>query len=642
MTGTRQTSVHHRFQAYAHRTPEAVALTLPVVTSSGNSVTYGELDRRAGLLAARLAEAGVRTGDLVGVAIQRGVELVVAQLAILRAGAAYVPLDPTYPQGRLEFIARDAGLSICVGAGATLALSGVRWLDARHGADHRGSNLPSRGHDIEPLVPVEVGPEAPAYLMYTSGSTGQPKGVAVPHRAILRLVTDQQYARLDETRAVLHLAPPTFDAATFEVWGPLLNGGRCVIAPPMDVPDLALIGRVIREGGVTTAWLTASLFNATVDRAPEILRGVEEILTGGEALSVPHVRRAQALIPGAQLVNGYGPTESTTFACCYRIPNPLPADLRSVPIGKPLHETVALVLDEAMQPVPPGVEGELHLGGSGLALGYWGRPELTAERFVADPFGVSSVGVLYRTGDRARLLPSGDLEFCGRRDDQVKIRGHRIELGEVESVLRGIEGVRDAAVVVGEDGRGDRRLACYWVPDGAAPLTSAEVRARLEALLPAYMIPARFVVVESLPTTSNGKLDRASLPAPGRARPQLQRPPVAARTPVEAWVAARWCDALDLDEVGVHDRFFELGGTSLTAMTVLARLSEDAGRALPALLLFRAGTVAEMADLLEREHADAIPSSTRAARTPAPTTSAARAVSRAEELRERRTRRRHG
>jgi amino acid adenylation domain-containing protein len=598
----RDLSVTELFEERALADPAAVALVVPREgASSERLITYGELDALAAATAARLGEEGVSPGDFVAVLMNRSPELIVSLLGILKAGAAYVPLDPSYPAERLEFMLADSGAAVCV---ADPALAGAAERRCRKVLRCGVESGPGGARAPAPSAPRTA--TDPAYVIYTSGSTGRPKGVVVPHRAIARLVLDQTYARFDSSRVFLQLAPVSFDAATFEIWGPLLNGGRCVIAPQAGVPDLERLGAVIRETGVTTLWLTASLFNTIVDQAAAILEPVAEVLAGGEALSVPHVRRAQQLLPAVQLVNGYGPTETTTFACCYRIPRPLPEQLASIPIGPPIAHSTAFVLDEALREAGPGVEGDLYLGGDGVALGYLNLPELTAAHFVAHP--LAGEGTLYATGDRARMLPDGALEFLGRRDGQVKIRGYRVELGEVESALRSAPGVADAVVTLREDIAGEKRLAAYYTAGNcAAPPPARALQDHLSRKLPDYMVPSYFVVLDAIPLTPNGKADRGALPSPSRRRPMLERALLAPRTALETWLAGLWREVLMLDEVGVEDRFFELGGTSLTAMRFLARLNTETRAPLPALVLFRAPTIAQLAGILEREYRHELP-----------------------------------
>jgi len=353
---------------------------------------------------------------------------------------------------------------------------------------------------------------------------------------------------------------------------------------------------------VNTLWLTSSLFNAIVDHAPHTLEGVEELLVGGEALSVAHVRKAQALL-SARLVNGYGPTESTTFACCHRIPAPLPDGLRSIPIGRPIENTQVAILDADLAPVRAGDEGELCIAGDGLAQGYHRLPELTRERFVEAPDAPG--GRFYRTGDRVRLLASGDIEYLGRLDTQVKLDGHRIELGEIESQLRGHPALRDAAVQVHQDASGARRLVAYVLPhDCAAVPRSGELRAYLAGRLPAYMVPHLFTALDELPLTPNGKLDRDALPEPERRRPELEQPFVPPRTELERFIAGLWKELLGVDRVGTRDRFFELGGSSLLAL----RFTRAAGAELDVPIriadFFDAPTVTDVARVLLEKHGE--------------------------------------
>lgn len=588
------------FEEQVGRSPESPALVLSSESgdAAARSISYAELNGRANALAARLSALGVTEGDVVALLLNRSAEMIVGMLAALKCGACYLPLDPSWPDDRLSYMMANANVRLCV----TLS------SHAGH-ADSLGATavaVDTVADCATAFISHPVGADAAAYVMYTSGSTGRPKGVVVPQRGITRLVKGQSYARLDETRALLHLAPVTFDASTFEIWGALLNGGRCVIAPAWKVPEPAKLAELITATGITTAWLTASLFNTIVDHAPGTLASVEELLVGGEALSVPHVRRAQELLPRTQLVNGYGPTEGTTFTCCHRIPRPVPADQRSIPIGHALARTSAHVLGADFEPAPAGSIGELFIGGDGVALGYVNSPSLTAERFVTHP----RLGRLYRTGDRVRSLSDGTLDFIGRLDDQVKVNGHRIEPAEIEAALRLLPGVADAVVCAREDNAERRLVAYYTALDCIAGPTASTLRAGLGHTLPEHMVPSKYVLLDSLPVTVNGKVDRQALPAPGGRRPALQHAAVAARTPLERWIADLWMEVLHLDDVGIHDRFFDLGGTSLAALRFLGRLNAAASIPVPAVVLFRAPTIAELARILEREHAQALPAFT--------------------------------
>ncbi|MGB3499552.1 MAG: amino acid adenylation domain-containing protein, partial [Rhodanobacter lindaniclasticus] len=566
----------------------------PAVVEDGRALSYARLDERSSALARHLRDVGVVPGDIVGVALERSAAALVAILGVLKAGAAYLPLDRNYPPERLAFALADAGARMVLVAStssspslpegvACVALDAVESAPAPHDA---------------PLPAVDG--NALAYVMYTSGSTGTPKGVAIAHRSIIRLVCGVDYVRLDSDTRMLHAAPLGFDASTLEIWGALLNGGRVVVHPET-IPTAAGLAATIAGEGVSTAWLTSSLFNAVVDEEPRRLDGLRQLLIGGEALSVDHVRRALAALPGVEIINGYGPTECTTFTCTWPIPRDLPADARSVPIGRPIADTRVYVMGAAGELLPTGVVGELYVGGAGVARGYLGREQLTAERFVADPFGGAD-DRLYRTGDLVRWRHDGVLEFVGRRDGQVKIRGYRIETGEIEAALLRQPGVRACAVVLRDDPPLGKRLVAYVAPAAARPDLPA-LRRGLAAELPEFMLPAAWVVLDALPVTANGKLDRAALPAPGSARPELA---AAYETPVgeaETRLCAAFAASLALDKVGRRDNFFELGGSSLLAVRLVDRLRRDGDATLDVLTFFRDPTPLALAR--HRDHAGA-------------------------------------
>ncbi len=551
-------SIMHFFSAMVERASDAHAVQM-----RGQCLTYRELEQRASRIAGGLWHAGVRPGDRVGVSLDRGPDRIAALLGILRCGAAYVPMDMQYPAERLAFIAADAAVGIAIHAG------------------HRPADLPFARkllaiEDLLAAAPIErdadgVEGDSVAYVMYTSGSTGTPKGIAIRHRSIVRLVIDAGYVMLAGA-VVLHAAPLGFDASTLEIWGPLLNGGCCVLHDEA-LPTPAGLARTIRTGQVTTAWLTAALFNAVVDEDPRHLEGLQQLLIGGEALSMPHVRRALAALPGLALINGYGPTECTTFATTYRIPHDLGDDARSVPIGRPITATQAYVLGPTLRPLPSGLVGELFLGGSGLALGYLNQDELTAARFVAHPF--SGPGErLYRTGDRVRHLPDGNIEFIGRADAQVKIRGFRIELGEIESTLARHPSVRSCAVSAPPEDGSLSRLVAYVVPSGER-VPFGLLREHLAAHLPEYMLPATWIWLDALPITVNGKLDRRSLPPPPSTRPPIRSEFEAPDGTIEHAICDMFAAALKIDAVGRHDNFFELGGNSLLVLRIIAKVRDS-------------------------------------------------------------------
>jgi acyl-coenzyme A synthetase/AMP-(fatty) acid ligase/acyl carrier protein len=427
------------------------------------------------------------------------------------------------------------------------------------------------------------------------------------------------YVRLDRAQTFLHLAPISFDAATFEVWGALLHGGKCVLFPGK-MPSAEELGEVLKKHRVNTLWLTAALFNTVINEEPQALSEVKQLLIGGEALSVPHVKKGLAELLNTEIINGYGPTESTTFTCCYRIPRQLDDNLTSIPIGKPIGNTQVYLLDPHLNPVPIGVAGGIYIGGMGVARGYLNRPELTAEKFIPDPFSSDPTSRLYKTGDRARYLPDGNIEFLGRMDDQIKIRGYRVELGEIETVLGQHSSLREAVVLAREDSPGDRRLVAYAVAAAGSTPSVHELRSFLQQKLPEYMVPSAFVFLELLPLTPNGKLDRKALPAPDQTRPELEETFVAPRTPVEETLASIWAAVLKVDKVGIHDNFFELGGHSLLATQLISRIRETFKIDLPLRSLFEAPTIyglaQRMQELGEKQEVRPETKITRVAREP--------------------------
>ena len=554
--------IHRLFEERVERTPEAVA-----VVFAEQQLTYRELNGRANQLAHYLRNRGVGPEMLVGICVERSIDMVVGLLGILKAGGVYVPLDPTYPKERLGFILEDTQAGIIV----TDSVS----LDSLPSSSARVICLDRDWQAIAKELQVNPGNQTTAdnlaYVIYTSGSTGVPKGVEVLHRGIVRLLFGVDYVSLNGAQTILQFAPISFDAATFEVWGALLHGGQSVLYPGK-VPSPRELGEVLKKHRVDTLWLTAALFNTVIDDEPQTLSGVKQLVIGGEALSVRHVTKGLVELPGTEIINGYGPTESTTFTCCYRIPPELDAGASSIPIGKPIANTQVYILDRYLNPVPIGVPGELHIGGDGLARGYLKRPELTAEKFIGNPFSSDAQSRLYKTGDLARYLPDGNIEFLGRIDDQVKIRGYRIELGEIETVLAQHSGVQQAIVLAREDSPGDKRLVSYMILNQPQSVSAAELRSYLKEKLPEYMVPSAFVLMESLPLIPNGKVDRKALPTPDQSRPEPEESYVAPRTMVEEVVAGIWAGVLKVKKIGIHDNFFELGGHSLKATQVNSRL----------------------------------------------------------------------
>ena len=580
-------TIHRLFERVARRVPELTA-----IREDGKDFSYGDLDERSERIAGALRAAGVARGSIVGLLMGRSASLIAAMLGVLKAGGAYMPLDGAEPAERLrEMLAQAQPAAVLAEAGDAGKLDGAGAVI-----------VPFEGAISHPPIERRAaegsGPADAAYVLFTSGSTGRPKAVITPHQAVVRLLFGIDYVELSDQETLLHMAPPPFDASTFEIWGALLHGGRCVVLPQRR-PSLHEIGEAIRRNSVSTAWLTSSFFNTVIDEAPEMLSGLRQLLIGGEALSVLHVRRALDLLPKTRIVNGYGPTECTTFACCYTIPRDLPAQLSSIPIGRPIANTEAYVLDSNLEPAPIGVPGELYLGGPGLALGYRNDPELTAARFVAHPFRKEPGAQLYRTGDSARFLSDGLLEFLGREDGQVKVRGFRIELGEIEFHLRRHEAVAQAAAVAREDRSGAKQILAYVTPRPGAETDAVDFDAYLRSKLPDYMIPSRVVAVEALPRTSSGKVDRAALPAPpGFASHHLAAEPADA---VEAKLVAIWKDVLGSKDAGPLHDFFDLGGHSLLATRLITRIERELGKTLPIAALFEAPTPRGMAAVLRRK-----------------------------------------
>jgi amino acid adenylation domain-containing protein len=579
----RDACIHELFEAQVERTPEAVA-----VEFEGRRLTYRELNRRANQLAHHLRTQGVGPEVRVGVCLDRSEEMVAALLGVLKAGGAYVPMDPVYPEERLALMLEDARAGVLVTqtkyrerfgalAGAVVCLDEAREAlgEAREGNPRAGA----RGGDL-------------AYVIYTSGSTGRPKGVAIEHQsAVAFLHWSRSVFAPEELSGMLASTSICFDLSVFELFAPLSTGGTVVVVEnALRLPSLkpvtavtlvntvpSAMAELVRSGGVPPSVRTVNLAGEPLPGA--LARGIYQL---------PHVRR---------LYNLYGPTEDTTYSTFVLVPRQLEGEPT---IGRPLAGTQAYIVDDRMQPVPVGVPGELFLGGAGLARGYLGRPELTAERFIPNPFSPEAGARLYRTGDRARFLSDGTLEYLGRADFQVKVRGFRIELGEVEAALRGCAGVRDVVVAAREEGAAGRRLVGYVVAAAGVTLEVGELRRQLKERLPEYMVPSAFVVLEALPLTPNGKVDRKALPAPEGAGLAAGRQYVAPRTPTEELLAAMWAQLLGVARVGVEDNFFELGGHSLLAMQVVARVRDTFQAEVPLRELFAEPTIAGLAGLISR------------------------------------------
>ncbi|AFY93866.1 non-ribosomal peptide synthetase [Chamaesiphon minutus] len=579
-------SIHELFEQQVAIAGDAVALVF-----EAQQLTYRQLNERANQLANYLIASGVKSGELVGIALDRSIETIVGILGILKAGGAYLPLDLSYPAERLAFMLADANVSVLLTKqtsidrlpphSARIVYVDTDWdkIATASGANPQQS---VRASDV-------------AQVMYTSGSTGRPKGVLMPHRGVVRLVKETNYLDFSPAQVWLQLAPISFDASSFEIWGSLLNGAKLVLFPG-EKPTLGELGQIIARHQITTLWLTAGLFHVMVDERIEDLRPLRQLIAGGDVLSVPHVQKVLSMLPNCQLINGYGPTENTTFTCCHRVTSL--ARFNSIPIGRPIANTQVYILDLDRQPVPIGVPGELYIGGDGLAQGYLNRPDLTAEKFITNPF--AGAGKLYRTGDLVRYLPDGEIEFLGRIDNQVKIRGFRIELGEIDAVLSQHPQVREVRVIDREDRPGDKRLVAYIVTHRAQPPTE-DWRSFLLFRLPEYLVPSAFVTVDALPLTANGKVDRRALPTPDDDLQVSTEERVVPRDEIERQLAEIWERVLDVREIGIRDNFFELGGHSLMAVRLFAEVEKMWGQNLPLATLFQAQTIELLAKVLRQK-----------------------------------------
>ncbi|HEU0079641.1 MAG TPA: amino acid adenylation domain-containing protein, partial [Longimicrobiaceae bacterium] len=586
-----QACVHELFAVQAARTPEAVALV-----HGGESVTYTDLEERANRLAHHLRRRGVAPDVRVALCLERSVDMLVAVLGILKAGGAYVPLDPAYPQERLSYMLADCGARVLL----TQAGLAERLLECGAAAVRLDADRDEIARESAAAPAVEVHPQNLAYVIYTSGSTGTPKGVAMPHGPLVNLLAWQEGDwRGPRVAVTLHFATISFDASFHEIFSCWCTGGRLVLADEEARWDPEATLRLLEAEGVERLFLPSVALQHVAEEA--VARGtplpaLREVQTAGEQLRASEAIRGWLGALGVPLHNHYGPSE-THVVTSHTLHGPAGGWPLLPPIGRPIANTRAYVLDAHLRPVLPGVPGELYLGGECLARGYLGRPELTAERFLPDPFSAPG-GRMYRTGDRVRWLADGTLEFHGRVDQQVKIRGFRVEPGEVVEALLRHPGVREAVVTVWEDVSGEKRLAAYVVPGDGAELAPEELRERLRERLPEYMVPAAYVVLESLPLTPSGKTDRRALPAPaGRAGRAYAAP----RTPTEEALCAIWAEVLGLERVGIDDHFFELGGHSLRATRIASRVRQTFGVDVPLRALFATPTVAALAAAVDEE-----------------------------------------
>ncbi|MGV2915534.1 non-ribosomal peptide synthetase [Streptomyces alfalfae] len=568
-------TLHALFEQHAKRDPDR-----PAVIASEQTLTYGQLNTQANRLAWRLRNQGVGPGTLVGICVERSAAMIVGLLGILKAGGAYVPIDPGYPADRVEFMLKDSAAPVLVSqqrlaAALPTHVATVVLLDE------------------DPACPAEnppaVGQPDLAYVTYTSGSTGTPKGVLVPHQGVVNLVTAQTYVSVTAEDRVAALATLSFDASTFEIWAPLVNGATCVVYS-FGGDDLYSLCEQIQRDGVSILHLTSPVFRLLEAKHFTALTGVHTLLFGGDSIRAQLADVAKEAFAG-RLVHLYGPTETTGFATFQDV-RAMTGDTSIIPIGGPIGRVHVRVLGPDGEHVPDGQAGELHIGGFGVTRGYLNRPELTAERFVPDTHHATE-SLLYRTGDLVQRGPDGALRFLGRLDRQIKVRGYRIEPGEIEAALTQHPLVSDAVVISPDDGAGDKRIDAYVVPAYAPTGCAAkatpgnctreedrtlvtELRRRITEALPRYQHPASITVIPAIPLTANLKVDLASLPAPAEERGLAQDAPVNPRSKLESALVELWGETLGLAEVGIDDNFFELGGDSISAVQMAAAIARTA------------------------------------------------------------------
>jgi amino acid adenylation domain-containing protein len=583
--------VHQLFDIQAEKTPDSVA-----VEFGNENITYGELRSRSNQLAHYLRSLGVGPDVLVAISVERSIAMVIGMLGILKSGGAYVPLDPSYPRERLDVMLTEMRTPVL--------LTQQRFVDRM---SHPKDEIFCLDSDWESIA--DLSGESPAfkmtsdnlaYIIYTSGSTGRPKGACIPHRAIMRLVLNTDYITLMPSDRIAQASNSSFDAATFEIWGALLNGACLVELTKDELLSSQKFAAKIRKKNISVLFLTTALFNKLSAEVPQAFSSLKFLLFGGEAVDPKWVKAVLNHGAPHRLIHVYGPTENTTFSTWYPVKD-VTEEATTIPIGKPISNTQCYILDKHLQAVPPGIPGELYLGGDGLAWGYYKRPEVTSEKFIRNPFRETAGTSLYKTGDLARYLPNGDIEFLGRIDNQVKLRGFRIELDEIEVVLKQHSTVNDSVVIMREDSPGEKRIVAYIVFDHQNRLDIKELRAFIQSKLPEYMVPSAFVVLNTLPLTPNGKVDRKMLPLPNQMQALSNNNFLAPRDAVERQLASIWKKALGLHSVGIRDKFFDIGGHSLLAVQVLSKINQWAGKEIPLAELFRSPTIEQLAGIIRQK-----------------------------------------
>ncbi|MDR7670472.1 amino acid adenylation domain-containing protein [Bacillus altitudinis] len=576
------------FEHNVRKQPNAVALS-----AGDHTMTYAELNEQANRLARHLQKNGVGHQTVTAILAERTPELIVSLLAVLKAGATYVPIDPDYPESRIQYMLKDSG--------ATHLLTHSSFISQTRSLAFDGTYLFADDQEILLMssenLPLEAGLNDTAYIMYTSGTTGQPKGIMTTHSNIARVVKNTNYLTILETDTLLSLSNSVFDGFTFDVYGALLNGAKLVLPQKETILDMGKLTELIKGEHISVMFVPTALFHLLVDEGTDWMRGVRKVLFGGERASVQHVRKAFDVMGKGRLLNVYGPTESTVFATYYPIDEAIPLEARSIPIGKPLNQTGAYILSEHRQLQPIGMVGELCLSGKGLAKGYLNRPDLTKQVFIAHPFAAGER--LYRTGDLAYFREDGLIEYAGRVDDQVKIRGHRIELTEIEANLLMHQGVKQAVLLADHDETNHTRLLAYITCDDAWKGKLDDIKSGLKERLPAYMLPHELIELENLPLTPNGKVDKRQLPKPEA--PQGNRRVKLPANEVEQKLLVMWREVLEREDISTDDHFFELGGHSLKAMSLLSKVSKEFEVQVPIHLLFETPTIEALSHYIQHQ-----------------------------------------
>jgi amino acid adenylation domain-containing protein len=579
--------LHELFEEQAALYPDAEALVF-----GAERLTYRQLDQRSNQIAQFLRQQGIQHEDRVGIFMDRSIGMVVSMLGILKAGGAYVPIDPDYPAERLKFIADDTEVR-CVFTEKTVraklpTTAPLVYLDGPDSPIARCGNGP---------VPNISTPESIAVAIYTSGSTGQPKAACIPHRAAVRLVRNTNFVQATSEDRISQVSSPSFDAAILEIWSALTNGAALIGIRKEVLLDPAEVTKLLRAERITILFVNTAYVHQIGRDAPEVLKGPRKIMFGGEAAEPGPLRNILRHVPPGTLVNLYGPAENSVVSSSYEI-HSVPEDSATISIGRPITNTRMYLLDKGMHLVPIGLQGEIYVGGDGVARGYWNRPELTAQRFIPDPFSDNPGALLYRTGDLARMRENGEFEFNGRIDDQIKIHGHRIELAEVREAIVSHGAVKQVALLVREDEPGDRRLVAYVTLRQPLDSPLESLRQHVKEKLPSHMRPAAFVILDSIPLNTNGKVNRKALPPPS-SRPEMATGYSLPQTGLEHMLAKVWQELLGVDRVGVNDNFFDLGGHSLLAARLIARIEKETGQNIPVATLFEAPTISELAQKLK-------------------------------------------